>query len=222
MTRYLLTAITAAALALSASAHFVFIVPAKDAKTIQVVMSEVLEPDDQVGSEKFTAIKLSARTADGKVISLSHQKKEHELVAEVPADARLIYGSVPYGVMQKGDAKPYLLAYHPKAVLASCDEKLATLGSSAAAEVVPTGTNGKMMFTVLAAGKPVADAEVNLILPDGAKEKVKTNAQGQTKAFAASGRYGLWVKVNETKTGDLDGKKYEEIRHYATLVIDVK
>jgi uncharacterized GH25 family protein len=222
MTRFFLSAAAALALAVSASAHFVFVVPAKDAKTIQVVMSEDLDPDADVPVEKIAATKLTVLTADGKTAPVAHTKGKDALTATLPADARLVYGTCAYGVMTKGGAKPYLLAYHPKAVLAGCDEKAATLGAAAAAEIVPVGTSGKMAVLALAAGKPVADAEVNVMLPDGTKEKAKTDAAGKTKPFTATGRYGAWAKVNEAKAGEFDGQKYDEIRHYATVVADVK
>ena len=222
MARFLLAAAATLALAVSASAHFVFVVPAKDAKTIRVVMSEDLDPDADVPVDKIAATRLTVLTADGKTAPVAHSKSANTLTATLPADARLVYGTCAYGVMKKGDAKPYLLAYHPKEILAGCDETAATRGTAAPAEIVPVGTSGKTAFLVLAAGKPVTDAEITVLLPDGTKEKAKTDASGKTKPFAATGRYGAWAKVNEIKSGESDGQKYDEIRHYATVVVDVK
>lgn len=222
MTRFFLTAAAAFAVAVTASAHFVFVIPSKDAKTVQVVLSDELAPDDGVEVSKIAGTKLTVLTADGKSAPLAATKGEHALTATIPAEVRVISGSCEYGVMARGDAKPFLLVYHPKAVFAGCDEKTATLGASAVVEIVPSGASGKMAFLVLAAGKPVADAELNLMLPDGKKEKVKTDKDGKTKAFAATGRYGAWAKVNEAKSGTLGEQKYDEVRHYATLVVDVK
>lgn len=222
MTRYFLASAVALAVAVSASAHFVFVIPTKDAKTVQIVLSDELAPDDGVEVGKIAGTKLTVLTADGKSAPLAATKGEHALKATIPAEARVISGSCEYGVMARGDAKPYLLVYHPKTVFAGCDEKTATLGAAAIAEIVPSGTSGKMAFLVLSAGKPVAEAEVTVMLPDGKKEKVKTDKDGKTKAFAATGQYGAWAKVNEAKSGTLGDKKYDEVRHYATLVVDVK
>ena len=54
------------------------------------------------------------------------------------------------------------------------------------------------------------------------KEKVKTDKDGYTQAFEKTGRYAAYFKFNEAKSGEHDGKKYEEVRHYATLVVDLK
>src|SRR5262249_9389231 len=39
---------------------------------------------------------------------------------------------------------------------------------------------------------------------------------------AAKGSYGLRVRHVEAREGELDGKKYKEVRHYATLVFEVE
>jgi N-acetylneuraminic acid mutarotase len=66
----------------------------------------------------------------------------------------------------------------------------------------------------------VADAEVTLFKPDDTKVKLKTDQDGRTEPIPGVGRYAAWARTTETKAGELDGHKYEEIRHYATLVFD--
>ena len=87
---------------------------------------------------------------------------------------------------------------------------------------MPVTADGKTKFQLLLVGKPVADAEGSVLKPDGTKEKVKTDKDGFTPAFDATGRYAVWLRHTEAKAGEHDGKKYEEIKHYATLVADVK
>lgn len=207
---------------LTAQAHFVFIVPdAKDPAKVIIVLSEELEPDDAVTMDRVGSLKLQVRDSGGKVAPAAFEKGKHSFQASIPGSGpQLVFGSVPYGVMQKGDAKPYLLAYHPKAFIGAVPADGGKV-SSVAAELIPTVAPGKVKFQLLGAGKPVADAEVTVLLPDGKKEKAKTDKEGFTKEFAAAGRYGAWVRFVEAKTGELDGKKYDEIRHYPTLVLEV-
>src|SRR5581483_7013956 len=72
---------------------------------------------------------------------------------------------------------------------------------------------------VLWQGKPLADAEVTLYVPgtDKPVEK-KTDDKGQFTLDkpTKSGVYGLRARHVEKKEGELDGKKYKEVRHYAT------
>ncbi|QEL21054.1 DUF4198 domain-containing protein [Limnoglobus roseus] len=220
--RFLSALILAAAFAAMATAHFVYVVPAKDGKTVQVVMSENLDPDDNVTMDKVNGLKLTARLEDGKEVPVTHKAGPHALTADVPAHAKLLHGTVIYGMLSRKDAKPALLVYHPKAILDGCDQKTATVGEKAALEIVPVTAAGKTSFHVHGAGKPVADVELSVLLPDGKATKLKTDKDGKTEPVTGAGRYGIWARHIEPKAGEHDGKKYEEVRHYATLVVDLK
>jgi uncharacterized GH25 family protein len=221
MIRIILAATVLALAAVTANAHFVFVVPTKDAKGVTVVFSEDTEPDDAVDIGKVAGLTLTGRFAGGKGAAVECKAGKHSLTAELAqGDPQCVYGTVTYGLMSRKDAKPALLVYHPKAVFAGCDPKLAVVGEKAALKVVPTTEVGKTRFQLLAQGKPVAEAEGSVLLPDGKKEKVKTDKDGFTAAFAQAGRYAVWLRRVEAKAGDHDGTKYEEVRHYATLVAD--
>lgn len=220
--RFLCALMLTGVLAAFAAAHFVYVVPAKDGQTLQVVFSDNLDPDEAVAIEKVTGLKLMARGDKGETMAVEHKTDKHALTAMVPAKTKLLFGTVTYGLMSRKDTKPALLVYHPKAVMVGCDAKLATIGEKAAIEIIPSTHDGKTTFEVHAAGKPVPEVELSVLLPNGEKVKWKTDKSGKTEAIAASGRYAIWAKHTEAKSGEHDGKKYEEIRHYATLVVDVK
>lgn len=212
-----------AAAALTAHAHFVFVVPdPKDPAKAVVVFSDDLDPDENVTMDKVVGLKLTCRDAAGKDAAVEHKAGKHELAATVPGTGpRVVFGSLNYGVMQKGDAKPYLLAYHPKAVIGTVPAEKVVLGEKVLpVELIPVVAGSDVKFKFLSAGKPVADAEVAVIKPDGGKAKAKTDKDGLTEAFPAKGRYGAWAKDTVAKPGEFGGKKYEEARHYATLVTE--
>jgi uncharacterized GH25 family protein len=221
MLRFAIAAAFLAGLTITAEAHFVFVVPdAKDATKALVVFSDDLNVDDAVTMEKVGGLKLQVRDTGGKLTDAKIEVGKHSMAVAVPGSGtRVVFGSVPYGVMQKGDAKPYLLSYHPKAILGAIPADGGKLGT--APELVPVAAAGRVKFLFLVSGKATADAEVTVILPDGKKEKVKTDHQGMTKEFTGAGRYGAWTRTTEAKSGEHGGKKYEETRHYATLVVDV-
>lgn len=218
MKKYLLGVVALAFAVATGFAHMVYVVPAKDAKTATVVFSDTLDPDENVPIEKVAGLKLTA-VVGGKASAVEHKAEKHSLTATLPADAKVVYGTVTYGLSTRGE-KPALLVYHPKAVLGGATGKDATAGEKAAAEVVPVADGGKVKFQFLVGGKPAVEADVTVALPDGKKEKVKTDKDGFTTAFDAAGRYAVYAKHVETKAGELDGKKYEQISHYATLVAD--
>lgn len=199
--------------AASAHAHFIFIVPGGD--SAQVVFSEGLEADENVPIDKISATEFKARLANGKVVDLAKKKGTHAYNIQVPAGST-VAGTCQYGVLQRGDSKPFLLVYHPK--LVSGKLAAAKPWKGLPFEVVPLGGD---QFQVLFGGKPVAEAEVAVITPAG-KEKATANAQGKFKVSAsAKGKYALRVRNVVAKPGNLAGKEYNDEKHYATLVFEV-
>ncbi len=219
MNRLILSVVALAACAAATRAHMVYVVPAKDGGAVTVVFSDSLEPDEKVKMDKVGGLKLLARVG-GKDAPVEYTKGDHSFAAKLPKGASVAYGTAVYGLLTKSE-KPTLLVYHPKAVLAGSDAKSATVGEAAALEVVPVSEAGKTRFRLLAKGKPVAGAEGTVVLPDGTKEKVTTDKEGFTIGFEKTGRYAAYLKLTESKAGEHDGKKYEEVRHYATLVADL-
>ena len=204
----------------TANAHFPFVVPDASGGSAKVVFSDNLEPDTNVNIDKLENTKMRLRAADGTDTALEWKKEDGFYALNVPGRGdRVVYGVTDYGVLQKGDAKPFKLAYYPKAVVGNAAAK--PVGEKVALEVVAEGGSGKVRFRVLAAGKPLADSEVTVMLPGGEKKAAKTDKDGYTPGFDGAGRYGVYAKQVEAKAGEHGGKKYEEIRSYATLVCDV-
>jgi len=203
-----------------AQAHFPFIVPEADGSAVKVVFSDDLTPDTNVNVEKLAGTKLFVRDAGGKDAPLDWKKGDGFYQVAVPGTGpRVVYGVTEYGVLQKGDAKPFRLTYYPKALVGGPAK--AAVGGALKVEVLAAGDAGKTRFQVVHDGKPVAGAEVTVLPPGGSKKAVKTDADGFTPAFEAAGRYGVFARVTEAKGGEHAGKKYDEVRHYATLVLDI-
>ncbi|MBN9120642.1 MAG: DUF4198 domain-containing protein [Planctomycetes bacterium] len=201
--------------------HFQFVVPDAKGESAKVVFSDDLEPDTNVNVEKIASTKLTLRDAAGKEVPLEWKKGDGFYAVNVPGRGdRVIYGVTDYGVLQKGDDKPFKLAYYPKATIGSAAAK--AVGEKLALEVVAEPAMGKVRFQVLAAGKPLADSEVTVMGPSGGKRAVKTDKDGYTPTFDGAGRYGVVAKRVEAKAGEHAGKKFDEIRSYATLVCEVQ
>jgi uncharacterized GH25 family protein len=222
MNRILLTAAAFVVLAAVSEAHFVFVVPTEGGKGVQVVFSDDLAPDKSVPITKAAGTKLTLR-AGGKDTPLKTELMENYLSAATPgAGTLVVFGHTDFGVVQKGEGKPFRLHYHPKAILGSPFGREATVGNEAVLEVVPVRDGAKVKFLVLAGGKPLAGIEVILHKPGTEKsETVKTDDAGQTPACTETGRYAVIARKLDAVSGEHGGKKYEEERHYATLVVDV-
>jgi uncharacterized GH25 family protein len=202
-------------------AHFPFIVPDKDGMSAKVVFSDTLEPDTKVEIEKIANTKLTLRDSTGKESALEWKKGDGFYSLRIPGSGmRVVHGVTDYGVLQKGDTKPYKLTYYSKAVIGAATAKEATNGKLPL-EVVAAGSSGKVKFQVLAGGKGLPESEVTVTLPDGSKKSAKTDKEGFTPEYDAAGRYAVIAKLIEAKPGEHAGKKYDEARSYATLVCDV-
>jgi uncharacterized GH25 family protein len=221
MTRKIGAVLVGLVAAAAAHAHFPFIVPDETGQSAKVVLSDTLAPDPDVNIEKIGNTKLTLRDSAGKESALDWKKIDGFYAVNVPGSGdRLVYGATDFGVLQKGDSKPFWLMYYPKAAFGNASAKPA--GGKVALEVVAEGgAGGKVRFQVLAMGKPLPESEVTVLVPGGAKKAQKTDKDGYTAGFEGAGRYGVYAKRVEATAGEHAGKKFNEIRSYATLVCDV-
>lgn len=200
-----------------AFAHFVFVIPQSD-NTAQVVLSEDLKPDDDVDINLIAGAKL---TIKGQSQPLKLLKSEQVLTVATPGHGtRVIQSTAELGVQKRGKGKPFFLIYHPKTIIGDAFDPATVLGD-VPAEIVPIGKPGELKFKLLKNNKPAPGAEINVILPSGNSKKIVTDADGMTSAFEAPGRYGAWARCVDPAPGQANGEKYEEIRHYPTLVADL-
>jgi hypothetical protein len=205
-----------------ASAHFPFLVPDGPDRG-KAVFSDNLKPDKDVPIDRIANTKLVV-IVDGKAADLTwkHDKAANCYTFEVPGTGpRVVVGTTDYGVLQRGEGKPFLLRYYPKAIFGDLPgpEKV-TAGDKVPLELVPVAAGGKLRFKALASGKPLAKADVLVIVPGESQTKVvATDDGGLTAEFDKPGVYGAQVRKIEESAGERDGKKYAEVRHYATLVV---
>lgn len=201
------------ALTAATQAHFVFIIP-DGTQQVRVIFSDTLEPDENVPIERIKDLKLFALDAGGKTTAVTWKQAEHALQAALPTDCRAVGGICTYGVFQRGENKPALLMYYPKLIVGAVTS--AKAWDQLPLEIVPVGPN---QFVLLRGGKPVAEADVTALTPSNQRQRLKTDAQGQFQLdTTAAGLYGLYARYVQMESGEHQGKKYEQITSYATLV----
>ncbi len=208
-----------AAFATFANAHLVYVIPDQSASNTRIVMSENLAPDLDVGI--IAGTKLSVRDARGAVTPLALLKTEPNFFSAAIAGSgtRVVYGTTDLGVMTRGN-KPHWLIYYPKAIVGDAFAESTRLGEKVPVELVPVGRPGDLKLRLIAKGKAQPDSEILLILPDGTEKKVRTDSTGETPTLPATGRYGAWARYWEPIADEQGGKKFEEIRYYATILFD--
>lgn len=204
-----------------ANAHFPFILPDKNAAPqASIIFSETLEPADEVDISILSGAKLTVTDAAGKQAPAELEKGKNALKLKLlGTEPAVLSGVVDLGVMQRGQAEPHVLVYYPKAIVGDAFNPKVETGAKV--ELIPTGKAGALQFRFVVDGKPVAAAEVAVLVPGAAEQRVRTDEKGLTPPFSASGRYGAWARNWEDKPGERDGKKYAQVRSYVTLVIDV-
>lgn len=204
----------------AAQAHFPFVVASADGASARVVFSDDFNPDSKVNIEKIANTKLTLRDGTGKDTALVLNKGDGSYDTKLPGSGpRTVYGVTDYGVLEKGDAKPFRLLYYPKALVGTATAR--AVGGPLKVEIMPVLEAGMVKFQVLASGKPVADAEATVLVPGGGKKAVKTDKSGFTPGFTGGGRFGVFARHTVTGAGEHAGRKFEETRHYATLVVDI-
>lgn len=218
----LLVALAAAAVA---RGHALYIVAeGGDPAKAVIVFSDDLASDARIKDatwKRLTGLKLSAIDGAGRATEVTWTQEKDHIKAAAPAGTRVLVGRADYGVFGKEGAKPKLLKFHPKAVLAggAADKPVAADGL----EILAVKEAGKVRFRVVSDGKPVAGAKVSVILPERKEHAdATTDEGGHTPGFEGVGRFGVTARVEEPKTGEANGQKYEAVAHTATLVVDVK
>ena len=220
MKHVLLSFVLASVASVTASAHFVFVVPAPGTATAQVILSETLAADAQVDVSLIAGAALSMRDPAGRETPLTLTKGAQAFVVSLqPGASGVVHGLVDLGVMKSG-AVSYGLRYHPKTIVGEALGGRPVVVGDTPVELVPSGTPGAVRLQMIALGKPQRDAEITVILPDGAQKTVKTDAGGRTEILTQRGRFGAWARYWELTPGEQQGKAYDQIRHYATLVFE--
>jgi len=222
-----------ALVAAPASAHFIWLVPSEpDAgpNTVHMVFSDNLLPDPNPELlNKITQTVLQRRGTKEQTQTIKYTKSKQAFEVPVPEKGvHLVTGVCKYGVFQRGESDPMLLNYYPKTIVG-----LPLRGASPALlsqttellplEIVPVLEKGDRAVRVLWQGKPLEGAEVVVLLPGEDKKPLegKTDKDGlfSLEKVQAGGFVGIRARNTEQKEGELEGKKYKAIRHYATLTI---
>lgn len=222
MRRLFWSALLALASSIPLAAHFVFVVPAPEAGRALVVISETPAPDPEVDVAMISNTTLSFRNLEGRDTPVALSKSAHAFTVALPSTAPgVVHGRSDLGVTSREGSIPHVLLYYPKTIIGDPFEARTRLGSQVPIELVPVGHAGGFRLLLLVKGEPVTQGEVAVIGPNGKEAVLSTGADGMTGEFSGPGRFAAWARHWESAPGERNGRRYEQLRHYATLVIDV-
>jgi hypothetical protein len=221
-----------AAIATPARAHFIWLVPdafEPTGTTVRVIFSESLEPDSPDLLKLVDHTELFRCTGDGQptLVEVARDRKGSRFLVLEGKGPWEVAGVCRYGVVRRGQDEPFLLMYYPKTYVRRLSEQELPhcRGKGAerlALEITPVGKE-RGTFVVTWHGKPLSGAEVAVVpLGETTARQMKADEQGRfTIPGAKTGIYGLRARHVEDRSGEEGGKKYHEVRHYATLVLEL-
>jgi hypothetical protein len=221
--RLLLPLLLLAWLVAPAQAHFLFVrilPPAEGGRAAEVYFSELAEAGDPRFIEKVAQTQLWLQTTPGKFKPLKVHQTPDRLRAWLPYTGSLVVaGECRYGVLARANKTPFLLRYFPKAMAGNPGElnAMKPLGKLPL-EIVASIEGDALRLIALRDGKPMPKAEFVTVDANLKNEKFTADADGKaTWKPPASGNYAVYVRDTRKVLGELDGKKYEEIRDFATI-----
>ena len=224
MNRYFLSTACVLIATAVASAHFVFLVPDGNSGNVKAIFSDSLKPDPNVNIEKIENTKLSLFDSAGKESVLEWTVDKPGAFWKIEAGgsgSRIVTGVTDYGVLQRGDSKPFWLKYYSKTILGDIPSaEKGKVGKAVPVEIVSMIDGNKLHFLAFIGGKPAPNLDISVLTPGDKTIDLQTDAKGMTRAFEDAGLYGARIRFTEDKSGEDKGKKYEELRSYATLVVN--
>ncbi|HEX3602360.1 MAG TPA: kelch repeat-containing protein [Lacipirellulaceae bacterium] len=175
--------------------------------------------------DRLAKTKLWSRAVDGKETQIATKSIDTEdrvgLIGPLPDEkSPVLETSQQYGIY--GTA---LLDYHAKHIRGTSPDEINAAGTSKELklELIPKVKNDEVELTVLWDGKPLAGADVTFMAGDKDSNEKKTDDDGHaTFKLANGGLIGVLANTMEKdKSGDLDGKPYNGVMHYASLTFNL-
>jgi uncharacterized GH25 family protein len=199
--------------------HFLWLIPGDKPNTVKLVFSDKLaaDVDNPELIDKVKQTGLYVHDPATKHVDLALEKGTAAFIASIPEKSQVIRGKCDYGVFQRGTSPATFLKYY-------CIFKKGELKDSACFHCQPLQAREESAgkFLVEFDGDAVANSEVSLVGPEGFKALTgKTDKDGYVTfdlKDAPKGLYGLRAKHVAEEKGEHQGKKYETVTSYVTLV----
>jgi hypothetical protein len=224
--------LAAVAHAAIAQGHFLWVDYAKTTDgtpEARFYFSEAVSPGSAELLDRIEPTKAWVRQSNQKDLSLEltattdAEEETGALTSPLPSATSLaVEAECQYGVFTKGE-KPALLKYYAKHLRADSPASLSSTaqGKHLALDIVPRLVGEKVACDVRWKGKPLGQLTVFAIDAEGDEQRLTTNDEGRvTLDKSANGQYAVRVMYVDSKdSGELDGTRYEQALHVATLTL---
>ncbi len=205
-----------------AQAHFLFLrigPAAEGGRAAEVYFSEYASAGDPRYIDKVATAQFAIQTTPGQFQPLPMQKLTARLRGRVSvAGPLMVAGQLDYGVLDRPGEKPFLIRHFSKAVTGKAAEVVAFTPRGTRLEVLGTPTPDGMTLTALLDGKPMPGAKFTTVAPDLTGEELIGDSDGKVVFKPESrGVHCVYIGHVEPSSGEHAGKRYDEIREFATL-----
>lgn len=206
-----------------AQAHFLFvrILPAAEAgRAAEVYFSELAEAGDPRFIDKIAHTQLWMQTTPGQFQPVKVRKANDRLRAFLPGTGSVgVVGVCEYGVLARPNAVPFLLRHYPKAIAGNANDLNRLLPrKEVPMEIVATIEDDRLRLSLLRNGKPAPGAKFTTVDAYLVNDEFVADSDGKASwKPAESGRYSVYTSQTLKEAGEAGGKKYDEIREFATL-----
>lgn len=201
----------------SAPAFFLFLGPVSPAEPqLMLFAGDRPKAEEKVSTDAFTGAKVQILAPDGSLSSSNLGPNSSPKLD--PTRVSAVMATVEYGVITRG-ASPMFVVHHAKFVAKPSEKP--TLGGQAL-EITPIVRGSEVCFRVTSQGNAKAGVDVSVwVLGEKSARAVRTDETGTTPGFKQMGEYSVRCSTIEKQDGEHVGRKYGQVRHYATLVTAV-
>lgn len=209
----------------SAQAHFIYLKQSadKNATKVEGFFGHAPEPDEPRLLANLEGLEVWWTPAQGERVRVPLSLGGDRMVGSAPAGRGMVFANKDSGVREREG-----VAYRSFACVQAAPPLESGAGISLPADARPKLElqaqrldGGKVRLTVLFQGKPLPQAEVEGMIPGAGPANGQTDDKGSIEfALAQPGFLDFHVKHVVPGEGELDGKKFTETRHNATLVVE--
>lgn len=200
---------------------------------VEIYFGEDAYPDDPELLSRLDALKVWRLMPEGKPERVKPKRRGDTLAIDLANDSEssspsfsrdsFFVARQTFGVRERGEGT-FLLKYYAIAGPPAGHPNWERIDPTPELGFVirPKVVDGRVRLQAFFNGQPADEAEFRVSGPGGQKLAVPADARGAA-TFAPNrwGRYSIWARYIEPRSGSWQGDDYEVTRHYTTLALEV-
>lgn len=178
-------------------------------------------PDEPTSAVPLTRLQ-EARAWDQRDQRIELVSETSRLTGALPDGAAVVGGAQSWGIVDRiGDgAGAFFLEYYTKAAVTAAD---AAVSVNLPLEIFARRDGPQVIATLRRGETALSNATLHVYTPPAGVFEYTTDTSGTTRFDANKpGLYGLRTRWIEPRSGEFEGQRFAEVRHYSTLTFQVE